>query len=150
MRDPAKYFSTPCVNEIRAFHEALRIILEEGLEARFARHERTGRAVRAGLSALGFTFLTDPGCLAATLSVPRYPEGVDDAAFRAAFTPAASWWRVGWPRRRAGSFRLGHMGNLAPDEVVFALDAIERTLAGLGFSCEAGSAVRAGKEELMS
>ncbi len=149
MRDPAKYFSTPCVNEIRAFYEALRIILEEGLEARFARHERTGRAVRAGLSALGFTFLTDPGSLAATLSVPRYPEGVDDAAFRAGLYARGVVVAGGLAQTAGRVFRIGHMGNLTADDVVFALDAIERTLAGLGFAGEADSAVRAAKKELM-
>jgi alanine-glyoxylate transaminase/serine-glyoxylate transaminase/serine-pyruvate transaminase len=148
MRDPAKYFSTPCVNEIRAFYEALRIILEEGLEARFARHERTGRAVRAGLAALGFTFLTDPRSLAATLSVPRYPEAVDDAAFRAGLNARGVVVAGGLAHTAGRVFRMGHMGNLASDDVVFALEAVEKTLAGLGFACEAGSAVRAAKGEL--
>ncbi|MDH4219784.1 MAG: aminotransferase class V-fold PLP-dependent enzyme, partial [Candidatus Aminicenantes bacterium] len=40
MKDPSKYFSTPCVNEIRAFNEGTKIILEEGLEMRFLRHAR--------------------------------------------------------------------------------------------------------------
>jgi aspartate aminotransferase-like enzyme len=59
MHDPSKYFSTPCVNEVRAFAEALRIILEEGIEERFERHDLHARAIRAGLAALGFTFFTD-------------------------------------------------------------------------------------------
>ena len=46
MKDPAKYFSTPCVNEIRAFYESTLIILEEGLERRFSRHALTGQAIR--------------------------------------------------------------------------------------------------------
>ena len=83
MHDPAKYFSTPCVNEIRAFAEATRIILEEGIEERFERHALYAEAIRAGLAALGFAFFTDPNFEASTLSVVRYPDGVDDKAFRA-------------------------------------------------------------------
>ncbi len=148
MREPAKYFSTPCVNEIRAFHEALKIILEEGLEARFARHERTGRAVRAGLAALGFTFLTDPSCRAATLSVPRYPEGVDDAAFRAGLYERGVVVAGGLAHTAGRVFRMGHMGNVTPDDIVFALGAVEDTLARLGRAHEPGTAVRAAKGDL--
>ena len=82
MHDPSKYFSTPGVNEVRAFAEATRIILEEGIEERFERHSLFAEAIRAGLAALGFTFFTDPRFTASTLSVVRYPEGVDDKAFR--------------------------------------------------------------------
>ena len=83
MHDPSKYFSTPCVNEIRAFAEATRIIIEEGIEERFERHDLFAGAIRAGLAALGFSFFTDPRFEASTLSVVRYPDGVDDKAFRA-------------------------------------------------------------------
>lgn len=147
MREPAKYFSTPCVNEIRAFHEALRIILEEGLEARFARHERTGRAVRAGLAALGFAFLTDPACRAATLSVPRYPEGIDDRAFRAGLYERGVVVAGGLAHTAGRVFRMGHMGNITRDEILFALGAVEETLAGLGLALDPGAAIRAAERE---
>jgi aspartate aminotransferase-like enzyme len=90
MEDPGRYYSTPCVNEIFALAEALRIVHEEGLETRFARHARLGAACRAGLEALGLPTFTAPDCRAATLSVMRLPAGVDDAAFGARRTGAAS------------------------------------------------------------
>ncbi len=82
MKDPTKYFSTPCVNEIRSFYESTRIVLEEGLEKRFLRHARVARSIRASLTALGFSIYTHEPFLADTLSVSEYPEGVEDQSFR--------------------------------------------------------------------
>lgn len=143
MEDPSKYFSTPCVNEIRSFGEATRIILEEGIEARFARHDRTGRAFRAALSALGFTFFTRPDCLAPTLTVAAYPEGIDDQAFRAGLAANGVIVAGGLAHTAGRVFRMGHMGNLSPDQIRFALEAVEATLRALGRPVERGVSLRA-------
>lgn len=139
MRDPAKYFSTPCVNEIRAFAEGTRIILEEGLEERFERHELFASALRAGLAALGFTLFTDPRFLAPTLSVVRYPEGLEDKAFRAGLYGNGVVVAGGLAQTAGRVFRMGHMGNLTSAQVRFAVEAVERSLAALGFRFEAGA-----------
>jgi len=139
MQDPAKYFSTPCVNEIRAFAEGTRIILEEGLEERFERHELFASALRAGLAALGFTLFTDPRFLAATLSVVRYPEGLEDKAFRAGLYGNGVVVAGGLAQTAGRVFRMGHMGNLTSAQVRFAVEAVERSLAALGFRFEAGA-----------
>jgi len=136
MHDPSRYFSTPCVNEVRAFAEATRIILGEGLEERFERHALYAEAIRAGLAALGFTFFTDPDFMASTLSVVRYPEGVDDKAFRARLSENGVVVAGGLAATAGKVFRMGHMGNLTSADVRTAIDAVERTLAGLG--CKAG------------
>jgi len=148
MNDPAKYFSTPCVNEIRAFAEATRIILEEGVEARFRRHALFARAVRAGLSALGFSFLTDPSCLADTLSVVIYPAGVEDGAFRARLSEKGVIVAGGLAQTAGRVFRMGHMGNLTREQLEFALGALEETLADLGARPASGAAVAAARTVL--
>jgi aspartate aminotransferase-like enzyme len=150
MHDPAKYFSTPAVNEIRAFHEAAQVIMEEGLEARFRRHDVAARAVRAGLSALGFGFFTAPRFAAATLSVVSYPEGVDDQAFRGALYANGVVVAGGLAQTLGGVFRMGHMGNLTAAQVVFALRMVEKTLRGLGRVVRSGSGVAAAREVLGS
>jgi alanine-glyoxylate transaminase / serine-glyoxylate transaminase / serine-pyruvate transaminase len=144
MHDPSKYFSTPCVNEIRAFAEATRIIVEEGLEERFERHDLYAEAIRAGLSALGFTFFTDPRFEAATLSVVRYPDGVDDRTFRAGLYESGVVVAGGLGPTLGLVFRMGHMGNLTSAQVRFAIEAVERTLSGMGRSIAPG----AGREAL--
>ncbi len=120
MHDPSKYFSTPCVNEIRAFAEATRIIVEEGIEERFERHDLFAGAIRAGLAALGFSFFTDPRFEASTLSVVRYPDGVEDKAFRAGLSANGVVVAGGLGPTAGRVFRMGHMGNLTSAQVRFA------------------------------
>jgi aspartate aminotransferase-like enzyme len=139
MHDPSKYFSTPCVNEVRAFAEAIRIILEEGVEERFERHDLHAEAIRSGLAALGFGFFTDPNYLAPTLSVVRYPDGVDDKAFRAGLSENGVVVAGGLAQTLGKVFRMGHMGNLTSVQVRFAIEAVEKTLEGLGYRFKPGS-----------
>ncbi len=148
MEDPARYFSTPCVNEHRAFAEATAIILEEGLEKRFARHALFGRAVRAGFAALGLTLFTSPSCVADTLSVVRYPADVEDRAFRALLAENGVIVAGGLGETAGRVFRMGHMGNLSGDGVVYAFAALERTLAALGHRFDRGYPSRVVKEIL--
>jgi aspartate aminotransferase-like enzyme len=139
MHDPAKYFSTPCVNEVRAFAEATRIILEEGIEERFERHDLLAEAIRAGLAALGFSFFTDPRFTASTLSVVSYPDGVDDKAFRASLYEHGVVVAGGLAQTLGKVFRMGHMGNLTSAQVRFAIEAVEKSLEGLGCRFKPGS-----------
>lgn len=143
MKDPIKYFSTPCVNEIRSFFESTRIILEEGLEPRFRRHDLFARAVREGLAALGFGFFTDPAFFAPTLSVPTYPAGIEDKAFRAALYDNGVVVAGGLAQTAGKVFRVGHMGNLTREQVLFALESVEKTLSFLGYRFEPGAGLRA-------
>ncbi|MGB2764034.1 MAG: alanine--glyoxylate aminotransferase family protein [Candidatus Aminicenantaceae bacterium] len=145
MKDPSKYFSTPCVNEIRAFYESTKIILEEGIEQRFSRHARVAEAIRAALTELGFSFFTQEPFLADTLSVINYPEGVEDKEFRSVFYENGIVVAGGLGETAGKVFRMGHMGNLSVSQVFFALDALERTLSSLGYAFKEGSGLQAAK-----
>lgn len=142
MKDPARYFSTPCVNEIRAFTEGTQIILEEGVEQRFLRHERFARAIRAGLRELGFSFFTEERFLADTLSVVNYPQGVEDQRFRSLYYENGVVVAGGLAQTSGKVFRMGHMGNLSSSQVQFALDALEKTLESLSYKFDRGSSLR--------
>ncbi|MFQ6070168.1 MAG: pyridoxal-phosphate-dependent aminotransferase family protein [Candidatus Aminicenantales bacterium] len=148
MREPSKYFSTPCVNEIRAFAESIKIALEEGMEKRFLRHSRTARAIRSALVELGFTFFTEEPYLADTLSVVKYPEGIDDAAFRKAYFENGVVVAGGLGETAGKVFRIGHMGNLSAPQVYFALEALEKTLSSLSYPYRKGVAVEAARSIL--
>lgn len=148
MKDPSRYFSTPCVNEIRAFNESTRIALEEGLDIRFQRHQKTAAAVRAALKTLGFSFFTDPAYLADTLSVVVYPEGIEDSAFRNLLFDRGVVVAGGLGDLAGRVFRMGHMGNLSLSQVYFAIQAVEGTLAALGHSFETKSGIRAAERIL--
>jgi aspartate aminotransferase-like enzyme len=132
MEDPSRYFSTPAVNEVFALREALRLVLEEGLEPRFVRHARIAAAVRAGLATLGLEPFTGAACRADTLSVVSYPEGVDDARFRASMAERGVVVAAALGPIAGRAFRMGHMGNIGADEVYRTLDAVEESLVDQG------------------
>jgi alanine-glyoxylate transaminase/serine-glyoxylate transaminase/serine-pyruvate transaminase len=143
MRDPSAYFATPPTNMVVALDRAFRLITAEGLEARFARHEQQARAMRAGWAALGLQLLAAPGFEAPTLSVLRYPQGVDDAAFRAAAERAGAYLAAGVGALKGHVFRVGHMGNATRGELLAVVSAIEAGLAACGHAVEAGAGVGA-------
>ncbi|MFW6140044.1 MAG: pyridoxal-phosphate-dependent aminotransferase family protein [Acidobacteriota bacterium] len=146
MKDPSKYFSTPCVNEIRAFCEGTRVMIEEGMEVRFKRHKKIGQAVRAGLKSLGFSFFTDEEYFADTLTVPVYPQGIEDSAFRTRLAENRVIVAGGLGELKGRVFRVGHMGNISYSQVEFAVGSIEKTLSEIGYEFHAGSGVQAAKE----
>jgi aspartate aminotransferase-like enzyme len=148
MKDPSKYFSTPCVNEIRAFTEATRIMQDETMPARFARHQKIGAAFRAALSALGFSFFTAEKYIADTLSVVKYPQGLDDKAFRQALASNGVVVAGGLGPLAGVVFRMGHMGNLSFEQVNFAVHAVEKSLGNLNYSFKPESGIKAAKDIL--
>ena len=150
MKDPSKYFSTPCVNEIRAFAEGTKIILEEGMEERFLRHKTVAKAIRAALIKLGFSFFTDDAFLADTLTVCYYPEGIEDRAFRTTYASNGVIVAGGLGEVAGKVFRMGHMGNLSVSQVQFAIAALESTLSALGYSFDNQSGIKAANEILES
>jgi alanine-glyoxylate transaminase / serine-glyoxylate transaminase / serine-pyruvate transaminase len=77
-----KYHHTMCASLIYALREALMVVEEEGLEARWARHERHHQQLAAGLADLGLSLLPREGERLWTLNAVRVPEGVDEAAVR--------------------------------------------------------------------
>lgn len=145
MKDPTKYFSTPCVNEIRAFAESTEILLEEGMENRFLRHARLAKAIRAALEKLGFSFFTQKPYLADTLSVVNYPEGIDDLSFRKGLNENGVVVSGGLGEVAGKVFRMGHMGNLSVSQVYYALEALEKALHSLDYKFELGSGLQAAR-----
>ena len=74
------YHHTAPINMVYALREALCIVLEEGLEARVARHQRLHQRLRQGLEKLGLEYV--PADSLCTLNCVRVPEGTDEAAIR--------------------------------------------------------------------
>jgi alanine-glyoxylate transaminase/serine-glyoxylate transaminase/serine-pyruvate transaminase len=76
------YHHTAPVSSIFAIREAYRLVLEEGLEARFARHVRNHELLRDGLEALGFEFVVAPEYRLPMLNAVKVPAGIDEADVR--------------------------------------------------------------------
>ncbi len=74
------YHHTAPINMTYALREALQMVLEEGLAARIARHERNHKALRAGLEHLGLNYIPEHSLT--TLNAVHIPAGIDDAAVR--------------------------------------------------------------------
>ena len=125
-----KYHHTMSSTLVYALAEALAIVEEEGIEARWARHEANHQAFAGGLAPLGLSLLPAAGQRLWTLNAVRTPDGVDEAAVRrrllddynieigAGLGPLAGRiWRVGL--MGAGSER---------QLVVLLLGALDQTL----------------------
>ncbi len=76
------YHHTAPISSLYALHESLRIILEEGLEARFARHKKNYELLRTGLEKLGFEYLVAPEYRLPMLNAVKIPAGIEDAPTR--------------------------------------------------------------------
>jgi alanine-glyoxylate transaminase/serine-glyoxylate transaminase/serine-pyruvate transaminase len=126
---PITYHHTAPILHIYALHEALRGVLEEGLESRFQRHQDAGAYLQAQLRDRGLELLADPDYQLAQLTAVRVPDGVDgkevqgrvlkehDVEVGGGLGPdAPDIWRLGL---------MGHNARReAADQVLSALDAV--------------------------
>lgn len=76
------YHHTAPINPLYGLHESLVMLAEEGLEAAWARHRAMHESLKAGLDALGLSFVVPEGERLPQLNAVALPEGVDDAALR--------------------------------------------------------------------
>lgn len=76
------YHHTAPVSSMFAFHESLRLVLEEGLEERFARHQKNHELLRDGLAEMGIEFIVEEQYRLPQLNTVKIPEGMDDAQTR--------------------------------------------------------------------
>ena len=137
---------TPSVSEVNALDGALDQYFAEGPETVWRRHALTARACRAGIKAMGCALWASPEEIAAdTTTAVRVPDGLDDAAIRAA---ARATWGVVFSAGRAETLgqliRIGHMGPVAqPIYAIAALTAFGGALRQLGFKADVPAAIAA-------
>jgi alanine-glyoxylate transaminase/serine-glyoxylate transaminase/serine-pyruvate transaminase len=126
-----KYHHTMSSALVCALDEALAIVEEEGLEARWSRHERNHRAFIEGLEGLGVSVLPPEGERLWTLNAVRVPDGVDEAAVRRLLLEEFNIEIGAGLGPLAGKiWRVGLMGvGSSPRLVVLLLAALERALA---------------------
>ena len=139
------YHHTAPITMIYAIREGLRLVLEEGLEVRFARHVRNHLALKAGLTALGLKYTSKEGFQLPQLNPVRIPDGVDDVAGRKRML-AEFGIEIGGGLGdfKGKAWRIGLMGhNSRPNCVFQVLAALEVVLRGAGVKIEPGSGVAA-------
>jgi alanine-glyoxylate transaminase/serine-glyoxylate transaminase/serine-pyruvate transaminase len=128
------YHHTAPINMNYALHEALKIVLEEGLRKRWERHALHHRALKAGLEAIGVTYLADAKHQLPMLNAVAAPEGVDEGAVRKRLLEDHSIEiGAGLGESKGKAWRIGLMGESATERhVTSVLGGLEGILKGGG------------------
>lgn len=136
-----KYHHTAPVNMIYALREAVRIIAEEGLEVRFARHQLNHRALVAGIETMGLSMVVPQAERLPMLNTIQIPEGADDKRVRAALLSDFRIEIGGGLGDFAGkAWRVGLMGHASRrSNVVLFLSALETILKAEGVAVKPGA-----------
>ncbi|HLZ55731.1 MAG TPA: alanine--glyoxylate aminotransferase family protein [Ktedonosporobacter sp.] len=139
------YHHTSNSNLIYGMYEALRIAVEEGLEARWARHQLHGDALKAGIKAMGLELFTEPGYELSVLTAIRLPDGVDEFAVRQLLLDEYGIEvGGGFGPLKGHLLRIGLMGyNSSRKSVDTVLAALEHILPRCGHQVPAGAALDA-------
>jgi alanine-glyoxylate transaminase / serine-glyoxylate transaminase / serine-pyruvate transaminase len=140
-----KYHHTMSASLIYALREALLMIDEEGLEARWARHERHHHVLAAGLNAMGLALLPPAAERLWTLNAVRVPDGIDEASVRRMLLHTFNIEIGAGLGPLAGKiWRVGLMGaSSTPHTLLLFLGALEAALAAHGRRVPAGAGVAA-------
>jgi alanine-glyoxylate transaminase/serine-glyoxylate transaminase/serine-pyruvate transaminase len=144
------YHHTAPINMVYALHEALALIVEEGLEARVQRHLRHGTALQAGLEAMGLKLHAQDGYRLSTLTSVRIPSGVDELRVRQRLLDEFGIEIGGGLGVLKGQiWRIGLMGHSSSAEnVLLFLSVLEKLLAEEGHRVEPGIGVIAATKTL--
>ena len=139
------YHHTAPINPLYALHESLVMLKEEGLTQSWERHQQNHESLKAGLEAMGLTFLVDKEYRLPQLNAVTIPEGVDEAEVRKRLLNeygleigaglgalAGKVWRIGL---------MGYSSN--PKNVLFCLSALDKVLTDLQAPINQGAALAA-------
>jgi alanine-glyoxylate transaminase/serine-glyoxylate transaminase/serine-pyruvate transaminase len=140
------YHHTPPIPLIYALHEALRMLLEEGLEASWERHRQNQVALIAGLEAMGLSlFVQNPADRLTTVTSVNIPSGIDGAKVRGRLLQEFNIEIAGGIGEFKTKFwRVGLMGYSSQrGNVLLLLGALERILLDLGMKLSAGAGLAA-------
>jgi alanine-glyoxylate transaminase/serine-glyoxylate transaminase/serine-pyruvate transaminase len=137
------YHHTAPVTMNYALYEALRVVLEEGLEARWERHRRNAAALHAGLEAMGLRLVAQQGHRLPQLTTVGVPEGIDEAKVRSEMLRKFNIEiAAGLGPLKGKVWRIGLMGESSRREnVMLALAALEQILGAMGYEVPRGRAL---------
>ena len=140
------YHHTPPISLLYGLREAMRIVLEEGLEARWERHRQNQLALIAGIEAMGLGLLVkNPADRLPTVTALMIPDGIDDARVRNQLLDEFNIEIAGGFGPIKGKiWRVGLMGYVSQKaNVLLFLAAFEKVLTEQGFRLPAGAGVAA-------
>ena len=142
------YHHTAPINALYGLHEALVILQEEGIENAWVRHRKNHDALRAGIEAMGLTFVVPEGQRLPQLNAVSVPAGIDEAAVRSTLLNDYNLEIGAGLGAMAGKiWRIGLMGYASNEtNVLFCLGALDAVLSGMGAPIQSGVAVAAARE----
>lgn len=140
---------TPAVTLMNGLREALRLILEEGLDAVFSRHAALASACRSALDAMGLPLLpTDRARCSVTVTAAHAPEGMDSKEL---VTRVRDDSRIlisgGQDQLKGKIFRIGHMGDCGIEQLARTISAVGAALGQLGVAVDAAAAAAVARDE---
>ncbi|MFP6807696.1 MAG: alanine--glyoxylate aminotransferase family protein [Pseudomonadales bacterium] len=139
------YHHTAPVNALYGLHEALVVLEEEGLEASWKRHTKNHLALRAGLEALGLSFIVPEADRLAQLNAVTIPDGVDEGSIRRELLGQYNLEIGAGLGALAGKvWRIGLMGYASnPKNVLLCVTALESVLSQYNAHINKGVAIDA-------
>jgi aspartate aminotransferase-like enzyme len=141
---------TPATTLLFGLRESLKMILDEGMEQIWQRHDIMGSAVRNAIKAMGLTLFAEEGHQSNTVTAILMPEGMK-------YKELAELLRTkygvviggGLSKLQGKIFRIGHLGSISNMDVYAVMGAVEMALYELGYKVELGTAAKAVAETLL-
>ena len=146
------YHHTAPINALYALHEALVMLQEEGIKNSWQRHMDNHLALRAGIEAMGLSFVVDEPHRLPQLNSVTIPDGVDEAQVRSRLLTEFNLEIGAGLGSLAGKvWRIGLMGHSSRAENIFlCLSSLEAVLNEMGADINTGVALSAAQKQLSS
>ncbi len=137
--------TTPSTNLMYGLHEALDMMMAEGLDNIFARHQRLAAACREAVNAWGLEVqCQDKDCYSPVLTCIAVPEGMDaDKLRKHALEKFNLSLGTGLGKIKGKAFRIGHLGDCNELSLMAALSGVEMSLGAMGYKPKASGVVAA-------
>jgi alanine-glyoxylate transaminase/serine-glyoxylate transaminase/serine-pyruvate transaminase len=137
--------TTPSTNLMYGLHEAIDMMMAEGLDTIFARHQRLAAACREAVKAWGLEIqCQDQDCYSPVLTCIATPEGMDaDVLRKHALEKFNLSLGTGLGKIKGKAFRIGHLGDCNELSLMAALSGVEMSLGSMGYKPKASGVVAA-------
>ncbi len=119
--------ATPAISLIRALNVQMDDILAEGLEARWARHQKMAAMVHAWVEK-HWDFFADKAYLSPTVTAVKNTRGISVADLNKALAERGAVISNGYGKLKEQTFRIAHMGDLTPEDIAWLLGQIDDIL----------------------
>ena len=141
---------TPPMNILRGLRESIDMLLEEGLDNVFARHNRMATAVRKAVEAWGMKPIAkEPKWYSDTVTAVATPDGFDgNEVVRHAYKYYNLAMSISLAKIAGKAFRIGHLGDMNELMILAPITGAEMAMKDLGYPVELGSGVAAAQEYL--